>query len=716
MAKQPQQIPILQPRGRSGGGAASLSQVAIAGFIDDQNKAQKKMMTNFSQLQQAQAAEASQSSAQMTNAMNQVVRREDERVAREESLQEKQKDREYNERYHEFTAKFQEQATKDFAATQSRVTSQLASGRDFIQRMDTNRVEFGDRIRGMRQSLHDPANIERWTNTPGGLERLEVMTKKLRAAELYHEQDHQSDYTGEVAQMMAKVQEQIMAGEPHADLTSLLTTKPQDVLQEGVSPSNTTDDWSDNELEELYHTDGYPPGGLYGRDPEDPSLQKYRQFNPVEYMSTSKMLEDEDFFAVVHHKKFQDDWLAMRMESFRDIRESLGKLQEFSTKDYDRLAPTAVEGAFFGAAGFIDEVGSGRTSIANLSGSLVLKSGEFGNQDTRHVMATRLLESVFTSIAGPGSDAILKDLDQLLSGEGDKGILDTDVELYKGFNMRNVLRHIDDQLLSMTMAPKDGDPLSMTLAKKIFDMPPTPLKGELVRALTMVPGDEARGRRLETTRFNRFTGKLSPEVLGQLHSGVNRMFRLAKQKTMDLRDLVEAQPALLTYQMRQGSSARYIDALVASYMSDKPDADLTDEAVRQRATRQAGREDFESALSTTEGGDPEGFDLEVETLKEAIKLSPFQAAGELYAATATRPEFLAALYSGDYDLAPTMIPPVTQANLGEAQLALEQYMGTSKRRRERVKAEMKRRRDRYSKANPQPEESDGAARQSIPAS
>jgi hypothetical protein len=677
--------------GGGGGGSASLN-VALTDFINDQSSAQKKMMDNFGRLQEAQAMEASQNAAQMTSAMNQVVAREDERLSREEGMQEKMKDREYQERHHEWTAKFQKQAGKDLVAVQTRVASQMAAGRDFIQRMDANRVEFGDRIRGMRQVLHDPNTIEQWTNTPGGMDRLDEMTRQLRLAENFHEQDHQSDYTGQAASMMAQVQEQILAGEPHADLTALARAKPRDVMQGAV-----TSDWADDEIEELFHTGGYVPGGLYGRDPDDPALAKYKSFNPIDYMSNMWMLEDEQFFAVVTQKKFRDDYLAMRMETFRDMREELGKLQEFSTQDYDRLATTAVEGAYYGAAGFVEEMGSGKVTPQTLTKSLVLKSGEFGAPDIRHAMATRLVESSFTAIAGPGSDVILRDLDSLLSGEGDKGVLDTDVELYKAFNMRNVLRHIDDQLLSMTQAPKDGEPMSMALAKQIANSPDSSEKRELIRALTMVPGDIERGYRMEATEYK--FGMPSPAALGQIHRGVNRLFRLAKQKVMELRDLVEAQPAMQGYQMQQGSSARYVDALVSSYLSDKPDADQQDEAVRQRAMRGAKAADYQTAFEQIEG-EQEGFDLEAETLREAIKLSPFQAAGKLYSGFTSRPEFLAALYSGDYDLAPTVMPPVSASNLGESQLALEDYIGKSQRRRGRVQAEMKRRREEYAKKNP----------------
>ena len=250
------------------------------------------------------------------------------------------------------------------------------------------------------------------------------------------------------------------------------------------------------------------------------------------------------------------------------------------------------------------------------------------------------------------TDAILHDLDALISGEGDKGILDTEVEMYKGFNMRNVLRHIDDQLLAMTTSPEGLAPPSMKMAAAIVDSPPSHAKNELMRSLVMVPGDIARGHLLEPIKYNAVSGTLGPAVVGQVHRGINRMFLLAKQKAMELRDVVEAQPIMDTYRMKQGSNARMVDALVASYMSDKPDADLDDESLRQRAQKNASRDQYRTAFEDVEGEEAEGFDIESETLRKAIKLSPLQAMGELYSGLVPQSEFLAALYSGDYDLAP----------------------------------------------------------------
>lgn len=707
MAKPQQQIPILQARSKSGGGAASLSQIAIAGFIDDQNKSQKKMMDNFTRLQEAQAASSAQGAAQMTGAMNQVVRREDERIAREESMQERQEDRQYAEKHQEFSAKFNEQAKKDFIATQTRVASQLASGRDFIQRMDADRIEFGDRIQGMRQSLNDPAYVEKLKVTPGGVEWLKSATNKLRVAEMYHERDHQSVYAGEVARMMSKVQEQINAGEDHTDLTKLLEVGVQDVLRGDLDLSSGTHDWTNDELEELYHSGGYPPGGLYGRDPEDPTLEKYRDFSPVEYMSTLQLFEDEEAFAIIQSDQGKQDWVAMMLESDKDKRVMLNKLSEFSTASYDALATNVVDRSFFAVAGFLDEMESGQISLSSLSENRVLKAGGFGAQDIQHTMAVTLLEDMFLSIAGPNSGQILEDLNHLLSGKGDKGLLDTEVELFKGFHMRNILRHLDDQVLAMSTAViGDGKTAAAKFAKQIFEAESTPFKGEMIRGLTMVPGDVDRlnpdgtkGRRLEVTKFNKVTGALAPETEVQLEDGINRMFLLVKQMAMQLRDVIEGQPSLKSYHMRQGVSYRVVDARVASYMSLNPDADRI--GVREDA-RSFARDLGEAAdLSEREAGAPEGFNLDVARLKQAIKLSPLMAGVELWEEHTTHVDFLAALYSADYDLAPTDIPAVSAATMGEAQLGLDNYTTAAKNRRLAMAAEVMRKQGVYDTAHPE---------------
>ena len=693
MAKrQPQQIPIMQPPpGRGGGGgSASLAQAAIGDFINDQNMAQKKMMDNFGKLQEVQAMEASQNAAQMTQAMNQVVAREDERVSREESRKEKLGDREYREKYQEWTTKLQEQSAKDFGITQSRVASQMAAGRDFITRMDQNRTEFGDRIRATRMKLQDPAALEYWINTPGGMDRFQKMSRALRAAEYFHEQDHQSDYTSQVAQEMGKVQEKILAGEQHVDLTGLYGTKPKSLMADVAGPLQTTDDWTDGEVEELYDSGGYPPGGVFGRDPDDPSIQKYKNFNPIDYMTQMQLIEDEQFFALVQHKKFQDDYLAMKMETFRDRKEVLSQFQAFKTKDYDRMAETAVESVYYGVTEFVDGLGSGKLTSQSLSQSLVLKSGEMGVKSYGDAMASKLLESVLLSLGGPGSESKLKTLDDLARGEGDGSILDTEVELYKGFHLRNMLRHVDDQLMSMTVVPKDGQAMSFQLAEQIFDMPNTPEKGTLIASLVADPGGKWEVKR------SMLTG-LAPETLGQIHRGVNRLFRLAKQKAGQYRDIIEAQPALQTYHMDQGRTARYVDALVSSYMSDKTDEGLDEGTARRRALGGATKGQQREALLATEDEPSSEFDIEAETLGEAIKLSPMQAAGKLWSDFSHHPEFLAALFSGDYENVPVVTDPVTEKDL-------EDMMGMYKRNRERVKAEMRRRRDAYSQKNPPPEE------------
>jgi hypothetical protein len=689
MPKQPQQqIPIRQStRGRGGGGGVGLASGAVSDFIKDQNMAQRKMMQNFSKIQEMQAMEASQNAAQMTQAMNRVVATEDEKKVREESLKEKTGDREYQEKYAKWTTEFQANAVKDMQATQTRVNSQMASARNFIQRMDANRVEFGDRIRGMRAMLMDPDRIDRWMNIPGGSERLEEAHNKLRQAEVFHEQDHQSPYTAEAAQIMTQVEEDVRAGRPHTDLTKLLGVKPKELMS-----------FSAEEQEELFHSGGYPPGGLYGRDPGDSSIKKYDNFNPVDYMSNMWMMEDEQFFATFTHKKFQQEYVVMKMEGIKEMREELTKLQEFSTKDYDRLADTVVEGAYYGAAQFANDISEGRISPGNLSGSLVLKSGEFASPDVSNAMATKLLESVFTSISGPGSEAILSDLNSLLEGEGEKGLLDVDVEMYKAFNMRNILRHLGERLEDMMKAPdtKGMDPMSMRIAKNIANMPESNQKTQLLRSLVMVPGDIERGKLLEPIVTRKGGIKVSGTLLGQIHRGVNRMFRLSKQKASDLIGLIEAQPIMQGYSMKQGASLRYIDALVGSYMSGKEGPE-PDEAMRQKAMKGATAEQQLQALEDVGEGAPDEFDIKTETLREAVMLSPFQAAGQLYSGLTTHSEFLAAIYSGDYDLVPLEMPPVSAANLGEAQLALDNYIGASKRRRGRVTAEMRQRREEHEK-------------------
>jgi hypothetical protein len=563
--------------------------------------------------------------------------------------------------------------------------------------MDADRESFGNRITAMRQVLHDPETIEAWTNTPGGLDRLHEMSNQLRLAQLFHEQDHHSPYTAEVAQMMSDVQEQIMSGQAHTDLTSLLGVRPRELLLKGLKSPSTGGKWTAQEAEELVHTGGYVPGGLYGRGPDDPAIQKYSNFNPVDYLSNMWMLEDEQFFSMVHHKKFQDEYLAMRMESMKDLGDALEPLEEFSNQDYDRMAPIAVDATYSAAAGFADQLARGTLDPTNLHKSLVLKDGDFAGQDIHEAMATKLMEDMFLAVGGRGSDVRLSNLNDLLRGEGENGIWDVDLELYKAFNARNILRHVDDQMLAMTQAPgEEGDPISLAIAKEIFDMPEGREKTQLLRAFTMSPGDVQRGYRLVGTKYR--AGKLAPDMLGRIHEGVNRLFRRGKQKAQDLMNLIEMQPAFKGYVTQQGALGRYRDALVASWMSDKPGADATTRMEQEQAIRMASPEQQRAALLETEGMPPD-FDLEYETLKEAVKLTPYMAMGKMVSGVTSSPEFLAALYSGDYSLAPVAIPPKESMNYGSLQAFHDRMFQAGEQRASRVQAEMKRRRDAREKQN-----------------
>ncbi|KKN80441.1 hypothetical protein LCGC14_0330340 [marine sediment metagenome] len=691
MPRQPTPIPVMQSnRSRGGGGGgASAASIAIGNFITDQNQAQKKMMDNFTKLSEAQAQESSMNAAQMTQSMNQVVAREDEKQVREENMQEKMKDREYGERHQKWTANLQKDMAKDFTATQTRVAEQTNATRDFLKRMDTNRVEFGDRIRGMRQMLHDPRLVDYWTNTPGGMDRLEEMTSQLRVAELFHEQDYRATISGEVTEKLSRVLEQIERGEPHADLRELAGLSPAKAMA-GMS-------WTKEEVEELYHTGGYPPGGLYGRDPDDPALQKYRGFNPIDLMSTMAFLEDEQFLAVVKHKKFRDDYQYARLENFKDMKEEHDKMVEFSTKAYDNMAPSATEGAYYGLTGFINDLGTGKLSPDTLAESTILKYG-VKSGDMMDVMATKIFESMWLSMVGPGSEDSLKVLNELLGGDGPDSKLDVPVEAYRGLHMRAALRHIEDQALGMTLAAtKGGVPMSMSLAKTIYDMPESPGKTNLLRALAMVPGDVQRGELLQpiTTRG----GRLDVKSQAEMHDGVNRLLKLVKQKAMKYLDVVESQPIMETHTMTGGYTNRYVDGSVAALMSDELEKEegrsFDARAKGISATDAKGYGDYldkEDALP-----DEDEFSMPRESMKMARRLTPYQAIGELGAGVSTNPEFIAAIYSADLALRERTLPPVSGSNFGGYQPILDGYIGDSRSNREKLAAKMKR--DREGRAN-----------------
>lgn len=709
----PQQIPLMQSRGGGGGGSPDLARLAIANFITDQNTAQQKMMKNFTQLQEQQAQAARQDSQQQTAAMNRVAGQADEKKAREDALAEKYKDRTHAEEYQEWTARFNQQAKQDFAVTQARLGEQMAAGRNFLTRMDVNRRDFGDKIKAQRAYLLDPGNQEYWLNTPGGMDRLETMQRRLRAADAFHESDFQSKYTSQVSRLMSEVHEQIQSGESHADLAALYDVKPSSLSQELDAPDNDDGNWTEDELRELHHSGGYPPGGLFGRDPDDPALAKYKSFNPVDYASGMQLLQDEQAFATLTHAKYQDDYLVAMMQGIADRSEVHAKIRKNDQSDFNLIADTAEAAVYAGTVAVVQDLHSGKLSPDTIHSQLLLKSGGFADPNMRSALALKVVESTFESVAGPGGDGLLKKLDQILDGTGDEGLWDTEVELGLAFAVRNRLLHVRQQLKSVMTIPTDaagketGSPsLSTAMGESILKRPDSPEQRNFLRALAMQPGDEARGELLEPLK--RPYGRDLDVASGhRIHRGVDRMFGEAIQKVNHLLDIVESQPAMKGYNAEVGDVARRQDAYVASYLSDKPGESLSprgpDETQSEFQIR-ASEFRMEALGNTTEeqkrstfGEAPQEFDVERDKLKMAVKLSPLQAYLQLVGDHTDKPELLAALISGDYDNATPEFPTLKGATRPQMEQALKNYAGSSAKRREQIKTELKRRREEHGK-------------------
>jgi len=706
----PQQIPLMQSRGGGGGGSPDLARVAIANFITDQNTAQQKMMKNFTQLQEQQAAAARQDAAQMTGAMNRVASQADEKKVRQEALGEKYKDREHAEEYAEWTKRFDAQAKQDFAVTQTRIGEQMAAGRDFLKRMDVNRRDFGDKIKAHRAYLFDPGNQEYWLNTPGGMDRLESMQRRLRAADAFHESDFQSKYTSQVSRLMSEVHEQIQSGESHTDLTALYDAKPSSLSRELDGPDHDDGDWTEDELRELHHSGGYPPGGLFGRDPDDPSLKKYKSFNPIDYATGMQLLQDEQAFATLTHAKYQDDYVVAMMQGIADRSEVHAKIRKNDQSDFNLIADTAEAAVYAGTVAVVQDLHSGKLSPDTIHSQLLLKSGSFAEPNMRSALALKVVESTFESVAGPGGDGLLKKLDQILDGTGDEGLWDTEVELGLAFAVRNRLLHVRQQLKSVVTVPTDASgkatstSLSTAMGESILKRPDSPEQRNFLRALAMQPGDEARGELLEPIK-RPFGRDLDVASGHRIHKGVDRMFGEAIQKVNHLLDIVEGQPAMKGYNAEVGDVARRQDAYVASYLSDKPGESLSprgpDEKESEFETRASefrmealGNVTDEQKRSTF-GDAPKEFDVERDKLKMAVKLSPLQAYVQLVGDHTDKPELLAALISGDYDNAEPEFPKLRGATRPQMEQALKNYAGSAAKRREQIKTELKRRRDEH---------------------
>ncbi len=710
MAAQ-QNIPLMQSRGGGGGGSPDLARVAITNFITDQNKAQQKMMSNFSQLQASQAQAAREDSQQQTASMNKVAAQADEKKIRQEALTEKYKDRTHAEEYAEWTNRFNEQAKQDSRVTQARLGEQMAAGQDFLTRMDNDRASFGDEIKAHRAYLLDPGNQEYWLNTPGGLDRLETMQRKLRAADAFHESNFQSKYTSQVSRLMAEVNEQIESGESHADLTTLYDVTPSSLSRELDAPDHDDGDWTDAEIRELQHSGGYPPGGLFGRDPDDPALKKYRSFNPIDFRSGMQLLQDEQAFASIGHAKYQDDYIVAMMQGIADRGEVHGKIRKNDESDYNFIGDTAEQAVYAGTVAVVQDLHSGKLSPDTLHAGLILNAGSFAEPDMRSALAGTILESTFMSVAGPGGDGLLKKLNQVLDGTGDEGLWDTEVELGLTFAVRNRLLHVRQQLKSMMTMPTDqagkavagAVSLSTAMGQSILQRPDSPEQRNLLRSLAMLPGDEQRGSLLEPIK-RPFGSALDVASEHRIHKGVDRMFGLVIQKVNHLLDIVESQPAMKGYNAEVGDLARRQDAYVASYFSDKPGEGpgSTEDSGEQAELRMEALGNITDDQRRSAFGEaPKDFDVERDKMKMAVKLSPLQAYLQLVGDYTDKPELLAALISGDYDNAAPEFPTLRGATKPQMMQALKNYTGGSKKRRDDVAAELKRRREARGKRSEQ---------------
>ncbi len=707
----------MQGRGGGGGGSPDLARVAITDFIRDNSQAQQKMMANFEKLQASQAQAAREDSQQQTAAMNRVADREDAKQIRSQATAEKHKDRAHAEKYSQWEKNFDRQLVIDDRMTARRIAEQDKAGAAFVARLDNDRQAFGDQIAANRDYLTSERQHEYWMNTPGGMDRYKELHRNLNAAEAFHETNYQAKYTAKTHAMMSEVAEKIQRGEDHPDLTQLYNAPLSHLQQDD-------DDWTDEEIRELRDNGGYVPGGLFGRDPDDPALKKYRGFNALDYTTTMQLIRDKQDFAFITHRKYQDDWLIAKMEGLADQGDAHGKMRKASKAHYDFLGETAEQATYAGVVGMIQDFHSGTIGPESLASGLTINSGGFAAPDMRNALAMTIVERVFKSVGGLKSEGLLGKLNEIVDGTGDAGLWDSDVELGLAFGTRSILEHSREQLLQIMSVPQGADgaskkdvqgnamtSLSTGMVNSILSIEDSETQRNFLKIIAMQQGDVQRGKMVEGLERGALGGLTAVGEM-RVHKGMDRIIGLALQKINHLIGIVDKQPSIMGYNQQVGQVNRLQDAYVSSFYSDKEphEGPLSPEDKEDR--RSFALENITDEQKRDAFGEaPEEFDIERDRLEMKIKLDPMSSYLELVGPYTDHPEFLAAMISGDFDNAAPEYLDLAGATNEEMKQHLVNSAERSKKTRDNTAAQLKWRRENHGRRGGQASFGQGTATQ-----
>lgn len=666
----------MRPTG--GGGGPSGAQMALAQFVNDQSTATKKMMTNFQKMQEAQAMEnaqqSQQSAVQLTEAVNQIVRRQKEGELREEAHEERGAEREYGEELTLWQKRLMEDSSSLEAQRLERLNQQTTAVMNFVKDQENERDRHESLINALEihgQALFDkmdPATGQNfWEAGTAGVERYEQLQKYINGARSFREDNFRAGYTQAAIRLLNETKSNILAGKPYMDLTNLMVDPDLKELIpiEGMPEPNPEDvaSLTDEDLMALETNGGYIPGGLIGRDPDDPELQKFRNYNTLGLEAAADLVLDEQRLAIMHSRRDQAKYGIIRLKEFKKTAEWLQPLREHEMESYRALQIKGSEATMQGMNNVMNKLaldprgfwGGDQTILRAIPGeTTAMREGA----PPEEVLTDTILEECLKSVLGPNEQEFFMKMYSNLSKSGpDRIVLDTQPEWYLGVELLNGLRVVGQNLNSMATAPGKEGGISVTaqMAKDLMAGGRRGPFGNLVSALTK--GTE------ETDILGRYTASTEKRV----ENGLKRILGQVGSKITKLKYMMNNQSIIKYVRAKSEWLGQYGDAWAYTILSNN-EADL----ITPRGLSAEAVSKFEAEVATEPMPEEglETFEQEVE-----LRMTPLRATFELGMLYPNRSDITPSLAAGGWTDHLPNAKTIRGANLPDLTKDFDQIQG-----------------------------------------
>jgi hypothetical protein len=647
--------------------------MALAQFVNDQNAASQKMMANFQQLQEAQAAENAQqaqaTAMQLTEGVNQIVRRQKEGELREEALGERAAEREYSEESILWQKKLKEDSLSHQAQMLERLNQQTQAVSNFVKDWETKRDKHQNmidaietRVEDLRNTVDPKTGQNYWEAAPGGVERYEQLQRYINGARAFREDNFRAGYTQAALRLLNETRSNILAGKDYMDLTNLMVDPNLEEMMpiQGMEEPDDDDvaNLTDEDILSLEVNGGYIPGGLIGRDPDDPELKRFKNFNMLGFEAASDMIFDEQNLALMRSHQDQDKYKIIRMKEVKKTAEWLQPLREHEVESYRGLQARGLEATMQGMENVTDKIAQDPVGFwggKGLQFRAVLGKREQRGAPTTGALADAILEETLKSVLGPKSEFFMDLLAGLNKPGAERKILDTPAEWYTGVELLNGLRVVHQNLNSLATAPGEtGTPMLAQAAKNLVA---GGARGPLASLVTALAPKAEAG----------ITGRYTPATEMAVQDGLKRMIGEVRSKIVGLKSMMTNQPIFKGVRAKSEWVGQYGDALAFSYMSNKEPDLITPRGLTPTELAQM------EAQVTAEGA-PEGMGIEEFERQVELGLTPLAATAQLGMMFSNRSDLIPSMIAGGYTDHLPNAGSIMNANLVDLQADFGQQM------------------------------------------